>query len=90
MKNEESGDFKKPNHLSFWKAGRKYFLQTNDPGTVRKVRRWSFSRTIGRGYNCYLYIFAVPVQSQLKARKKLGIPLSGNVLEFQVRPDAGR
>ena len=90
MREEKSGDSAGKSYLSFWKAGKKYCLQTNDPETARKVRRWNFSRTIGRGFNCYLYIFSIPVRDQVKARENLGIPRFGEVLRMPVKEDLGR
>ena len=89
MKRKKNLSLEETNYLSFWRAGRKYLLQTNDPGTVRRIRRWNFARAIVRGFNCYLYIFSIPPENQVRARKMLGIPRNGNVLRMPVRPESG-
>ena len=82
-------DFEEEAYLSFLKAGRRYFLQTNDPATVRQVRRWSFCRPFAAGYNCYLRIFSVPARQQARVRKMLKIPRRGDVRRLPVGPDRG-
>ena len=89
MSTDQVGDFEEEPYLSFWKAGRKYFLQTNDPGTIRQVRRWSFCQPVGGGYNCYLRVFSVPVRQQARVRKMLKIPRRGDVRRLPVGPDRG-
>jgi hypothetical protein len=89
MSRDQVGDFEEEPYLSFWKAGRKYFLQTNDPATVRQVRRWSFCRQFAAGYNCYLRVFSVPSRQQAWVRKMLQIPRRGDVRRLPVRPDRG-
>ena len=49
-------------HISFWKAGDHYRLQTDDPAVVRRVKTWKFAKETGWGWNCYLYIFVIPIK----------------------------
>lgn len=75
--------------LSFWRAGDRYFLQTDDPATAGRIRRWIFARPFARGVNCCLHIFAIPSRRQLQARRLAGLPKKGDIFGRPVRPGSG-